>query len=636
MLLHPVYRILAAALLLVAFCAASSDTSEIKNAALWDMVPDCARNCTENFIQTEYTTAECSDKSNIKCLCRSGTPSNLTIGEAALTCVYALCSEKIKKSTNVYHICDSVSGHLAETHATLTATTFAPASSTTTSTTAEVTTSSTTKKHTAESTTESETSTSTTSTSITSDPTAEITSYHPSTSASEVLPYTSSDTSTTTPTNSSTSATGKPDSHHVSPGTVIGVSVVSGVAGCFIIGVAVFFCAKRWRKKNQIDFEIGGDMSEPSGFSDPSYSRGPSPNLNTGPSELNTMRSPLEMSQVSLPSRSLQSNPYPHNFTAPGIRLVETPRDEQNQRIGCAITSESDWDGSPRTVDSQHTLAELLPSPSAGLVPKPLKLWYRPASTGTVFEEDENHAMAEKSLPPLPSTRRYQKSKQSPMILGLPSNPRAPKEGFPASKFRRVQPQQPSPMQTYSPREKPAGPRALGPPFSATQNRRSMISNSSSGQNDSSGLSDYTSNTYLTTPPFSTAQGRILSGTPQRTPHPSTQMPQSPSTLAPASDIVSRPRIVRGEDIKRIPPGERPPSEVVVPYCPEDFWLERGRGPSRSVSNELPYPSDMFPGVVLYPDSPKKRPEDDPKRISPTSRNLTPSRRGDDLILSVD
>ncbi|KAJ5541415.1 hypothetical protein N7494_006491 [Penicillium frequentans] len=258
MLLHPVYRILAAALLLVAFCVASSDTSDVKNAALWDMVPDCARNCTENFIQTEYTTAECSDKSNIKCLCRSRTPSNLTIGEAALTCVYALCSEKVKKNTDVYHICDSVSGHLAETHATLTATTFAPASSTTTSTTAEVTTSSTTKKHSAESTTESETSTSTTSTSITSDPAAEITSYHPSTSASEVLSHTSSDTSTTTPTNPSTSATGKNDSHHVSPGIVIGVSVVSGVAGCFIIGVAVFFCAKRWRKKNQIDFEIGG------------------------------------------------------------------------------------------------------------------------------------------------------------------------------------------------------------------------------------------------------------------------------------------------------------------------------------------------------------------------------------------
>lgn len=635
MLFHPVHRILAAALLLVAFCAASSDTSDKTNAELWDMVPDCAQKCTENFIQTEYTTTTCSNKSNIKCLCRSKTPSNLTIGEAALTCVYALCSEKIKKNTDVYHICDSVPGALAETHATLTATTFAPASSTTT-TMAEVTTSSTTTTHTAESTTDSETSKSTVSTSTTSDPAAEITSYHPSTTASGILSHTSSDTSTATPTKSSTSATGKSDGHGVSPGLVIGVSVVSGVAGCFIIGVAVFFCAKRWRKKNQTDFEIGGDMSEPTGFSEPSYSRGPSPNLNPEPSELNAMRSPMEMSQVSLPPRSLQSTPYPQNSTAPGIRLVETPRDEQNQRIGCAITSESDWEGSPRTVDSQHTLAELLPNQSVGLVPKPLKLWYRPASSATVFEEDEHHVTVEKNLPPLPSTRRYQKSKQLPMVLGLPSNPRAPKEGFPASKFRRAPNQQSSPIQTQSTREKPAGPRALGPPFSATQKRRSIISNSSGGQNDSSGLSDYTFNTYLTTPPFSTAQGRILSGTPQRRPHPPTQIPPSPNTSATAPDIVSRPRVVRGGDIKRIPPGERPPSEVVVPYCPEDFWLERGRGPSRSVSGELPYPSEMFPGVILYPDSPKKRPEDAPQRISPTSRNLTPSRRGDDLILSVD
>ncbi|KAJ6093171.1 hypothetical protein N7486_008460 [Penicillium sp. IBT 16267x] len=642
MLLHPVYRILAAALLLVAFCAASSDTSDETNAALWDMVPECAQNCTENFIQSEYTSAECSNKSNIKCLCRSETPSNLTIGEAALSCVYVLCSEKIKKSTDAYHICDSVSGALTQTHATLTATTFAPVSSTTTSTTNEVTTtSSTTTTHTADSTTESETFTSTTSTSKTSDPAAEITSYHPSTSASRILPYTSSDTSIAAPTSSSTPATGKSNSHGVSPGIVIGVSVVSGVASCFIIGVAVFFCAKRWRKRNQVDSEIEGDMSEPYGFSEPSYSRESSPNLNPGPSELHAMRSPQEMSQVSLPPRSLQSTPYPQNSTAPGIRLVGTPREERNQRIGYAFTSESDWEGSPRTMESQHTLAELLPSQTAGIVPKPLKFWHRPASAGTLFDEDENRAMEEKSLPPLPSTRRLQKSRQAPVILGLPSNPRAPKEGFPASKFRRVQNQKSSPIQSQSPRERPAGPRALGPPFSATPSRRSIISNSSSGQNDSSGLSDYASNTYLTTPPFSTPQGRILSGTPQRKPHPPTQVPPSPSTLAPAPDIVSRPWIVRGEDIKRVPPGERPPSEVVVPYCPEDLWLERSRGNthSRSVSIELPYPSEMSPGVILYPeypDSPKKRPEDAPKRISPTSRNLTPSRRGDDLILNVD
>jgi hypothetical protein len=55
---------------------------------------------------------------------------------------------------------------------------------------------------------------------------------------------------------------------------------------------------------------------------------------------------------------------------------------------------------------------------------------------------------------------------------------------------------------------------------------------------------------------------------------------------------------------------------------------------SREPSGELPYPSDMYPGAVHYPDSPKKKVV--LNRVSPTSRNLTPSRRGDDLILRVD
>ncbi|KAJ5953140.1 hypothetical protein N7454_000036 [Penicillium verhagenii] len=636
MLLHPVYRILAVALSLAASCAASSDTSDETNTTLWDMVPKCARNCTENFISSQYTSAECNDTLNIKCLCRSETVGNLTIGEGALSCVYALCSETVKENTDVYHICDSVSGALAETYATITATTFASVLSTTTTettTTSGTSTSSTTATSTTK---KSSSETQSTASSTTTDGAALITSYHPSTSASDVL-STTSDTSTTTPTSSSTTAAGKSSSNGISPSTVIGVSVASGVAGCFIIGVAVFFCVKRWRKRHQTDFEIGGDMSEPSDFSNPPYSRGPSPSSNPGPPALNIMRRTQEMSQMSLPPRSLAPSPFPPNSTAPGIRMVETPRDENNQRIGCAVTSESDWEGSPRTVDSQHTMAELLPNQTTGLYPKPLKFWHRPPSSGTVFEEDENHVMANKDLPPLPSTWKYPKPGPRPVIMGLPANPRAAKEGFPASKFRRVKPQtqQTSPIQPQSPREKPAGPRTLGTPFPTTRNqkRRSMISNSSSGQNDCSALSDHTSNTYLTTPLVTTAQGRVVSGTTQRQPN-----PPSPSTLAPAPDIVSRPRIVRAEDITRVPLGERPPSEVVVPYCPEDFWLERGRTnpPSRTVSTELPYPSEMFPGVVLYPDSPKKRLEDAPVRVSPTSRNLTPSRRGNDLILSVD
>jgi hypothetical protein len=44
----------------------------------------------------------------------------------------------------------------------------------------------------------------------------------------------------------------------------------------------------------------------------------------------------------------------------------------------------------------------------------------------------------------------------------------------------------------------------------------------------------------------------------------------------------------------------------------------------------------LFPGNVHYPDSPKKKVVTVSNRVSPTSRNLTPSRRGEDLILRVD
>jgi hypothetical protein len=44
----------------------------------------------------------------------------------------------------------------------------------------------------------------------------------------------------------------------------------------------------------------------------------------------------------------------------------------------------------------------------------------------------------------------------------------------------------------------------------------------------------------------------------------------------------------------------------------------------------------VFPGDVHYPASPKKNAGTVSNRVSPTSRNLTPSKRGGDLILRVD
>ncbi|KAJ5594761.1 uncharacterized protein N7459_000969 [Penicillium hispanicum] len=634
MLLYPVYRILGAVVPLVALCSASpSDTSgDDSNSTLWATVPDCARTCVENFITGEYPPEECTSPSNIQCLCRTDTSSGLTIGEAALSCVYALCSKTVveKNSQAVYHMCSSVSGARLETHATITATTFASVSYTSTAD-ATVTGSGGPETPSASTTLTSSTSTSTTSTSTIS---PDVTTSHPTSSMPEGTTETISTGKPTSTSNNSTSpAHDSHEKHAVSAATVIGVSVSSGVAGSFIIGVAVVYLCKRWRQKKESEFEIGGAMSEPPGFSGLSSSRRstPDPGLGPGPSSLNATPNYQELPQL---SHAFQpTSQYPPRFAmASDIQHSEQPRDAS--RIGFAVSSDSDWEASPRTQSSQHTLAELPPSSTAGLYPKPLKWSHRPASGETLFEEDElQAAVAERKLD------RGQRSNSPNQVTGLPANPRAVKNGFPAERFLRPENQQPSSQERSLGEGQPnQEEKRLEPPFSSTPFRGSSASNSSSTPNCSSDSSHNTSSN-LTTPPFTTAQDRILSGLSPRhlEPHARTA---STNTLWPAPEVISRPRIVRKDDIKRVQvrSSPRPPTEVVVPYCPEDFWLERGRtqAPRSRISSELPYPSEACPGVVLYPRSPKKRPQDAPKRVSPTSRNLTPSKRGEHLILSVD
>lgn len=633
MLRHPAYRLFAAVLPLVASCsAASSDTSgNGSSMSLWDMVPECAQSCVENFVKTQYTAEECTTPSNIQCLCRTETPSGLTLGEGALTCVYALCEQSVIKSSNVYHICDSVSGALPKTHPTITATTFPnvlPTTTTTTDTTAS------------DSSSESASTTSTTTTSATSTTSSlspEITVYHPSSSASPVAPTI---VSTETPSTSATDSQPEKGSKHVSAGTVIGASVAAGAAGSFIIGVAVFFCCKRWRQHNRVDdassseFEIGGTMTEPPGWS-ASSSKQTTPRPGAGPSSPGARITHQEMSQS---TRDLGSTSQPSPRFYSTIKPNGVKQSREQERVGFAVSSDIECDTSPRTLSSQNTLAELLPGQTASLYPKPLKWNHRPVSRDTLFEEDElQRDTSERRLNLAP------RSGSPNMITGLPANPRAFKEGFPAQRFLRsaspqTQTQTQAQIQTQGP------PLAAG--LSGTPHHSTSTSNDSNAPIDSSGScgSQHTSTNTLLTTPFTNGQARILSGTSPGYPEPTTPTPAPASTvskLAPPAEIISRPRIVKANDIKRVEirssPRPRPPSEVISAYCPEDLWLERSRTQApQPASSELPYPSETCPGAVLYPSSPEKQPHDRNKRVSPTSRNLTPSRRGDDLILRVD
>lgn len=95
-------------------------------------------------------------------------------------------------------------------------------------------------------------------------------------------------------------------------------------------------------------------------------------------------------------------------------------------------------------------------------------------------------------------------------------------------------------------------------------------------------------------------------------------------------EVISRPRIVRQDDIKRVQirRGKVSPKEVTVPYCPDDYWLEQ--------SNEQPSVYNAPRNSGEYNSAPKGKLGMPKKKPSPWERNLTPSRRGADLILQVE
>lgn len=637
----PGHRILTAILVLTSSCSAATNTSPGGSGqSIFNTIPNCARQCVDDFIKYDYTTTACSP-SDSNCLCRTQTSSGLTLGEGAYTCVWEHCPQTVKQSShNIYYLCYGVPGALPETHTQLYPTLSFTAQSTNTSDT-------TTTQQTGHATTTSFTTSEHTSTTSHSSETSTSSSISPVITSYRAPPISTS--SSPAPSSSFQPATGKKKDHQtISPGAVIGASVVSGVAGCALIGLGVFFYCKKWRRDNYASsdsdsFEIGGAMSEPPGFSQPS-SRRPSPDPHPGsPSRSiagvlhERARSPgtVQMDSKSLPPIA-DVSPVDESEDAPGHEL-----------IGVALSSDSEYDTSSGTQSSQHTLAELLPDRTSRLYPKPLKWSHRPPSGETLFEEEEESQPVARKV----SNTGSQRAISPNMMSGLPSNPRAVKDGFPAEKFLRVaghHKTQPTQATEVDPRRCTAWP--------MYQERESPAPNTSDTTHDPSESINPPSRNPRPFSPSTTARGRVPSGMTSRKPIP----PPKPTALSPnlgaAMEIVSRPRIVRRDDIKRVEirPGQRrrarPSSEVIAqPYDPEDLWLERGRTNSPTQQHQqrfqtatTPYPSDASPGAVLYPPSPKKngqlpRPPPPPsERIPSASRNLTPSRRGQDLILRVD
>ncbi|RHZ47038.1 uncharacterized protein CDV56_100338 [Aspergillus thermomutatus] len=529
---------------------------------------------------------------------------------------------------------------------------------------------------------------------LTSAPPATTSSSTSSTLASFETPLTvthSEQTSPSTTSDQPASSTSTATSSGLNAAAVIGVSVTSGVSGFFILGVILFFCCRRVRRQHQKIkdrefFEIGGVMSEPPDFGLPLPRRPiqgpPNPSFSAGSQQSNS-----ETARLMLPFKPAARNP---------AVIVTGPGDyhfayDSPDRIGFAVSTNSEFDASPSQT-SERTVSDLLPDkPNMNLYPKPLR-WssHKPSrhmSSDTLFEEDaaRPRSLLGSSSQNKGSTgganghngsRQYRPN----LAMGLPSNPRAMLYG----------------MGNASLSKKNAGYGAK-PVFAHTGERvahyqqaeichqqdymdsRWLDPRTGYGQSDgrqstrgaarrSVELGTHDNLVKTSTDGFETISlnersefrrksrrsGDFKPLTPVRevvTPSgkagknegggyfdsgasvPNPRMPFS-GTAPPVQEIVSRPRIVRGDDIKRVQirKGKPQPQGLRVPYSPEDCWLESTRDSrtqySDHKSKRLPV-DPSFPVESMAPGTPRRKP------VS-WGRNLTPARRGSDLILRVD
>ncbi|PYH45517.1 uncharacterized protein BP01DRAFT_415769 [Aspergillus saccharolyticus JOP 1030-1] len=669
-------------------------------STLSSRIPKCARECVDEFIISDYPDDACGEAWNLDCLCRTNTTSGYTLGEAAFRCSLSLCSVNTIFSSDLYDICDSVPGALPRTHATITATITS-----TQSTTAVVTTTS--DSHSVATTIISMSRPLPTENTKTAHTTSVIiTSFDSPTTISDTTQHTSApwatSSSTTGSGNNSTAAAAAAtaDSHSkLGAGAVIGISVASGMAGFFLVGVLIlFYYRKNKRREAEAQdrnfFEIGGVMTEPPDFAFP-------PRRPTGPRPMpgGTDRD-SETSRLITPFGSRAHIPT-SLADAPRRRCNDDPmglHDAHN--IGFAVSSNSDVEAS-LAHSTPRTLSSLLPDkPTYGLYPEPLRLsrQKRPGSVGTLFEEDVTKPRSFIGSPRLlqnPSSwsRKPQPTRphNQPPVAGLPAHPRAMLHGFRdgqdgklalrgPNRYRRRDYENPMDSTSCS-NDVPGPSHHISPEWNDEDDDDGHWLDSESGYprptRSSPYLDDnpdggrhliYDAEGSASHPTFSDAphnprresrhSGSLRPLTPVReirTPNleiPNWQyetptgsripvgLPRTPlsRSISPAQEIVSRPRIVRQDDIRKVQ------IRRVTPEPDEEqigsYYAHGGVGESWSSGDA--YSSIQYGAQARrtsfdsVSSSGRMKGPPVPRKPLPIERSLTPSRQGSDLILRVD
>lgn len=690
--------------------------SGASNVSLAKIAPDCAFSCAERFIESQFPTSECPNRSNTDCFCKTKTENGYTLGEGIVQCILSYCSDDVveKSGDDVYKICDGIKGAISKTHATIIATLVPSVTSTAVSGNTNAPTIS-----------ASGTMASGSKTSVTSPVLTTFQSPVSTTGSEGVASVTSSVTESQSQSPSSMpEASGDEDedqdSSSLSAGGVVGVSLASGLSGSFLIGIAIFFWWRKMRRKRKeaddaYYFEIGGRMSEPPDFDAPPPRR-PTPGPNSyrpqpppkSPDRIPTMETSRLMSPFLPTPRPVSPNANP--------AAVVTDVDDDYHHDGGGGFGEDpertahalpqflfDEVDTPRSVPAtQRTRSDLLLPEKPELLPEPLK-WDRPrpsrsnSDAFTMFEEDVPRPKGHLSngYPNFsgPLGPRPMNSKRP--MAGLPANPRAMMYGFGSQDHLPPKRSQDSLLRpTYlQPEPRPSS------FITATPGRCSQSSISDDGYDDNySYWQDYDTNqprpparianrrsypspstenwsntgfdySGLESPRISRHSGILKPLTPvreeSRTPtrslsNPSLQdrigfstgspqqrfyhpNPQTPN-LEPTREIVSRPRIVRQHDIKRVEIRRGKSREINTPvmsspYSPDDYWNEPSRNSLTQVttggSSTMTTPTSLSIGTSI-PTVEKTITRKPAKRQSVFERNLTPSREGADLILRVD